>query len=1374
MKKNLLFITAVLLVCCSVFSQQIGNRKATFVNKDVFHSGVFLENNDIIPDYQGASIRYYVQSSNVHAYFTEGGVIYKISKLTKTKVKKEDKDREEEEGNKGLKVSNSLAIMQWEGANPHPVMEPGSAGDGYYTFLKKDGATYKTITTHGYKTIRYKDVYPGIDIEYTIPDKGGIEYNLIVQPGADVSVVSMHYTGDVKSIRTDNNGNIVIHTKNGDIMEHAPQSSYSDGGKVTSAFSIAGNRFRFNLAEGYNKLQQLIIDPWVTTLTTLATQNMGFNVDYDFTGNLFVFGAGPATDVDFSQYFKISKYDVNGNFLWTFMGSVPSENWTTADVPDDYNSPGNMIVDKSTGKTYAGKGVEDAGTQTIRLDQNGNYDNFISIANVNITETWGFAYNCKNESLLEMGGGINSTINMGFINTTSGAIVSSNISEVTGAGRTHQDIVCAAYDSAGNLYSIMNDRLGYLPYANTLYRANSTFNGYTWKANSGYASFNETENAPYWNNALYQGNWFNALAANGSYLYYFDGFNLAAYQLASGALAGNSYSITGYTPLFQGGIAVDNCNNIYLGGVGVIKTFYFDGTNFNPLASISLGAGFQNDTILDIKYNATNNLLYVTGKGIVGTITATLSTSCTRLSTYSVATSSPNCDSATVHVSPSAELNPQVFTYLWTDSANNIVSELSNTADTVNTVTGLPNGTYNVQVQWNTNCGGTSQTQSVVVKCYTFMHSNDTTVCIGQPAKLWAAANGGTFSWSPGGSTDSTITVSPDTTTVYTVTYTPPTGSPSTATIRVTVTQLPTVTIPDTSVCAGTSASISSKVSIPGGAYLWTPGGATTPSIEVSPSVNTSYKLTYTANGCHPVSALDTVSILPLPTDSIVTDKSGFCPNDSAQLCALTSFPSLKWNTNATSTCITAKQAGSYYVMVTDNQGCTGQSNQIAIKAYAAPASPISANKTNLCTNDSSHICAPPGFAIYQWNNGGAGSCIEVKQIGTYFVSVTDNNGCTAVSNQVSINSSAAPVDSISADKTIFCPSDSANVCSDRGFTAYRWNTGDTVLCIVVKQTGSYVVTVTDNNGCTAQSNQIPVTVNPGPDDVISADKTSLCPNDSSSICATSGYIAYQWNNDGSGACIVTTQAGNYAVTITDSNGCTAGSNVITISVHPAPSDTITSDKSIFCPSDSAQICNSGNFTSYQWNNGKTGKCIDVNEAGDYYVTITDTYGCTAQSNRLPINVYPVPSVSIIAEGDLLTSYGAVTYQWYFNGSPIPGATTDTLHVSQAGEYSLEVTDSYGCFTLSNPVNMVSTGIGQLAQEGLLLYPNPSTGTWQLEVDNDLVGSAFSVYDMQGQIVYQSEIRNVRSEITLNAASGVYWLQISSTHGNMVRKMVKL
>jgi len=231
---------------------------------------------------------------------------------------------------------------------------------------------------------------------------------------------------------------------------------------------------------------------------------------------------------------------------------------------------------------------------------------------------------------------------------------------------------------------------------------------------------------------------------------------------------------------------------------------------------------------------------------------------------------------------------------------------------------------------------------------------------------------------------------------------------------------------------------------------------------------------------------------------------------------------------------------------------------------------------------------------------------------------------------------------------------------------------------------------------------------------------------------------------------------------------------VITISVHPAPSDTITSDKSIFCPSDSAQICNSGNFTSYQWNNGKTGKCIDVNEAGDYYVTITDTYGCTAQSNRLPINVYPVPSVSIIAEGDLLTSYGAVTYQWYFNGSPIPGATTDTLHVSQAGEYSLEVTDSYGCFTLSNPVNMVSTGIGQLAQEGLLLYPNPSTGTWQLEVDNDLVGSAFSVYDMQGQIVYQSEIRNVRSEITLNAASGVYWLQISSTHGNMVRKMVKL
>jgi len=72
------------------------------------------------------------------------------------------------------------------------------------------------------------------------------------------------------------------------------------------------------------------------------------------------------------------------------------------------------------------------------------------------------------------------------------------------------------------------------------------------------------------------------------------------------------------------------------------------------------------------------------------------------------------------------------------------------------------------------------------------------------------------------------------------------------------------------------------------------------------------------------------------------------------------------------------------------------------------------------------------------------------------------------------------------------------------------------------------------------------------------------------------------------------------------------------------------------------------------------------------------------------------------------------------------------------------------------------------------LYPNPSVGNWQLAVDNSLVGSALEVYDEQGRLVFNSELRTQNSELSLNVARGVYYLRISNEEGSVVRKLVKL
>ena len=92
----------------------------------------------------------------------------------------------------------------------------------------------------------------------------------------------------------------------------------------------------------HNVSKKLIIDPWVTTITSLSPDNYGFDVDYDGAGNLFVYGG--------INQSKVAKYDVLGNLIWTFSGVIPGIPWTSQGVGNLYI--GNFLVDKITGKIY--------------------------------------------------------------------------------------------------------------------------------------------------------------------------------------------------------------------------------------------------------------------------------------------------------------------------------------------------------------------------------------------------------------------------------------------------------------------------------------------------------------------------------------------------------------------------------------------------------------------------------------------------------------------------------------------------------------------------------------------------------------------------------------------------------------------------------------------------------------------------------------------------------------------------------------------------------------------------------------------------------------------------------------------------------------
>ncbi|MES2619483.1 MAG: T9SS type A sorting domain-containing protein [Bacteroidota bacterium] len=287
---------------------------------------------------------------------------------------------------------------------------------------------------------------------------------------------------------------------------------------------------------------------------------------------------------------------------------------------------------------------------------------------------------------------------------------------------------------------------------------------------------------------------------------------------------------------------------------------------------------------------------------------------------------------------------------------------------------------------------------------------------------------------------------------------------------------------------------------------------------------------------------------------------------------------------------------------------------------------------------------------------------------------------------------------------------------------------------------------------------------------------TSICGNFSILLNAQNFGSNFLWNDNSTQQTNLVTVSGTYSVTVTDANFCTASSDIVVNSSSLNPPVISTSHPQI-CSSDTAVICPVGSFTSYLWNTGETTSCIGTSLSGSYYVTITDMNNCTAESNRVTITAYPAPAVSISVNGDTLSSYDAVSYQWYLNGSPINGANAGIYIATQSGNYLVQVTDSNGCRANSTVISLV-TGIDDLNEAGgIHVYPNPSmNGRWQLEVAEEWIGSMAEVLDAEGRLIFKSEIRNMKSEIKSanEIPNGMYLLKIKSSQTTNCKKLIRL
>jgi gliding motility-associated-like protein len=489
---------------------------------------------------------------------------------------------------------------------------------------------------------------------------------MIIRSGANVADIKIAYSGDVDKIKQTKEGDILVGTPLEGITEHAPKSFYGDGTILESTFSLNKDVIGFNLSKGYNQSKIVIIDPWVSS-TSIIGYNLAFDVDYDCNGNTYVYGGGSNINSSFPN--QVALYNFNGALQWSFSGTLTTPPW---DGGGAY--AGNFVVDKLNGKTYVTQGFAlnaSFGAQTIRLDALGNYDNFISSPpNPDILgEMMDMGYREVSGDIYGFGGGAQTNHTAKIIDKITGACLVSSLHQNnpdTFYTVAQLDITSHAFDNAGNLFVLYG---GYIPLPtneNFISLANSNFIGYSWLTATSFSVFTEIDNkAGYVGMSISStsGGGFNALAANDNYLFYYNGFNLVAHSKANGASLAFT-TVPGLTLRQQGGIAVDDCNNVYVGGNGFINCYNFNGTNFNPIANIPLGASGPNQYVFDIKLDKTNQILHVSGSGFVGTYSAINSLTCSSTSSSNVCYFNPPAQNFTICEGQNVTLTPTINPFI--------------------------------------------------------------------------------------------------------------------------------------------------------------------------------------------------------------------------------------------------------------------------------------------------------------------------------------------------------------------------------------------------------------------------------------------------------------------------------------------------------------------------------------------------------------------------------------------------------------------------------------------------------------------------------------------------------------------------------------
>lgn len=586
-----------------------------------------------------------------------------------------------------------------------------------------------------------------------------------------------------------------------------------------------------------------------------------------------------------------------------------------------------------------------------------------------------------------------------------------------------------------------------------------------------------------------------------------------------------------------------------------------------------------------------------------------------------------------------------------------------------------------------------------------------------------------TYQWSNGATSDSLFNAGAGT---YTVTVTDSNMCTVSDTYNLTEPTALSTSISVTSsyngeqiTCNGASdgeATASATGGTPGYTFLWS--NSSTNATATGLSVGAATITVTDANGC---TAIDTVTLTQPPVliasslDSNVSCNGFSDGSFTGSYSGGVGAPTYLWSNGATTASITGIAAGTYTLTITDQNGCTATimdtvNEPTALVASASVTSYF--NSANISCNGSSDgeamasATGGTGSYTYAWNNGVTIANISSLSANSYYVTVTDANGCYD-SASVTLTQPSAITVSASQDSAASCPTASNGVASvsasgGTGNFTYAWSNSATASIINGLAPATYMVTVSDTNNC-SNTDSVTITSNSTLAASASVNSNVSCnglSNGTAMVSATGGAtpFSYSWTNGDTSASLSNVAAGIYYVTVTDGNGCSDSASVsITEPTLMVASATVTSNyngEHITCSGyadGEATASATGGTAGYTfgWSNGGTSAILTGLSAGDYTITITDANNCSVVDT---VTLTEPPALSATSaldsnvscnggsDGSLTAGYsggvGAPTYMWS-NGNNTASATGLV-----AGFYNVTVTDQNGCVaSIADTVN---------------------------------------------------------------------------------------